>query len=335
MRRLAALGLLGLVVLGCSLTTRADDYFDPTGRTRLLTAFPDGAPAKITVSPDGLFVSVVSRVYAVPKAGGDPALVVSTTAAPRAVSTGRRGTVLVCSPAEGAQLFASTAPYAKQPLALPAGMAGCLTASISEDRLLVVPEQQLAEGASTPVVFALAEGSAPPNAVTVKVATSAEDADPISAAIPGTVLVGLHGYIDRANNSFDVCLIAKVESTAYYPPKIVAAGASGTFIVRGGRDDIRMVSKGSACCNKQLNPCNYTDVIPNIGEVRDFDATEKFLYWLGEGDVHRRPMDLVPKGDNTRDQVWPIANGTALAVEPDDSVAYVAQGTNLVRVELR
>lgn len=337
-----------LPAAACTLTTRADDYFDPSERTTLLAAFDDGVPENLVAAEDAIFFSVGKRLYRVTKSGASIGSFVDLSGPPRSLSTGRSGALLVCDRVAGPLLFATAPP--NLPIALStSGTTGCLAAAISNERLLVVPEQAFPVDADVGVSLSclIGDGPAPLVATTLPFKVTADDVA-IGAAVNEKILaLALRGNVGasdpaasfdtrpNAANRIQTCQLAKIDQPVSYPAKLVSPPGRKVFIARGGRDSLRYVPPGTACCGptNPLPACGSATTLPKAEGARDFTATARFLYWTSEAAVNRRSLDAL--SDDTRDERWPLADGTSIAVAADDAFAFVAQGTRLVRIALR
>ncbi|MFO0669546.1 MAG: hypothetical protein U0235_07970 [Polyangiaceae bacterium] len=330
----AIIALAGLP-LACTLSARPSDYFDPSGNTTMLARFDEGAPENLALTADALFASVGTRVIRVDKASGVVRTVTELTSPPASVVVGLGGRVVVCDRDRGVLVFEPTAPFAEVAVPHPSGDRACLTAAASDTRIAYVPELPAdAPSDATPEVDQIfANGSTTKASLPFGKQGSADSPPVPSLAFVGDdVVVLLRGGIGRWSAT-DFCVLLRADTPKVRPQKI--AGNATVTLAMGGGDRLHMVAASTTCCPKTAP--NACDRAPNVTVASPVDwvLTRAYLYYLSEGAVSRRSMARLSDPSAEGDERFEIAGGSALAVEPDDSAAYVSVGTRLVRRMMR
>lgn len=335
MRRALACAALGLAA-ACSLTTQPDDYFYEDGRIVQIARFDEGAPTNLVVAADALYASVGRAIVRIPKGGGAPTTLVRLASPPRGLDAHRAGQLLVCDPDRGAFFVATAPPYGETPIAIPGAASGCLAAATSDVLAVVVPETEATDGGPTPrprVAFAPAGGAVTVREVAASLAT-VEDALLPAVAVRGTdVGFVVKGVAARATSPDDVCMLGRSDNPRIRGPKIVVSEASpASFVARGGADGLRPFGAQTECCGRGVTCDRLASA--TISSPIDFAASATSLYWVTDGQLGRRPLGALTTAPLATDDLQPFTGASALAVEPDDSAAYLVQGTRVVRLRL-
>lgn len=332
-RALASLVALAAVT-ACSLTTKPSDYVDPSGKAVQLVRFDEGSASYLVAAEEGVFASVGRDVVRIAKDGSGATVLARLTSEPRGLALQRPGRLLVCDADRGAFYVSTSPPFTQELVAKERGQ-GCLAAGASAALTVVVPELPATDGgpAGKPVVlFATPDGKVTSEDVSANLVSDDASLGPAVAVTGGVAGFVVRGQVARASGPSELCLVARSETPRLYAPKVVAAPTDPpTFVARGSGDALGLFTGAQACCNK-LTCAKATRVA--IPPPVDFAVTARFVYFLTDGQLARRPLASATSTSSTSEESWPFASASAFTVEPDDSAAYLALGTRLVRLAL-